>query len=164
MTEIGMPQPPPRPEQQVDKDVLFHTPGFAWRVGLSIIVVFGWFAWLIVWLFFYAGDWTILQNIAIFLASIIVAIGILAAAWATWGIRYAQSIGAHPYMDKPRGANIVSAIAGVAWVVFLIIWLFFYAGDYSPYQNLAVFIASLLALAIVSGSAHGLRWLRVKSA
>jgi hypothetical protein len=163
MTDIGMPQPPLRWEPQIEKD-MFRTPGFAWRVGLSILVVFGWLAYLIIWLFFYAGDFGVFQNIAIFLVSIIVAIGVLAAAWATWGIRYAKSIGEYPHMDKPRGATIVSAIAGVGWVIFLIIWLFYYAGDYTGYQNLAILIASLLVLGAVTGSAHALKWLRIRTA
>ncbi len=144
---------------------MFRTPGFAWRVGLSIAVVFGWLAFLIIWLFFYASHWTVFQNIAIFLVSIIVGIGILAAAWASWGIRYARSIGEMPpKMKKPMAANIVSAIAGVGWVIFLIIWLFYYAGDYTGYQNLAIFIASLLVLGAVTTSAHMLKWLRIRTA
>ena len=143
---------------------MFRTPGFAWRVGLSILVVFGWLAYLIIWLFFYAGDFDVFQNIAIFLVSIIIAIGILASAWATWGIRYAKSIGQGPHMEKPRGATVVSIVAGVGWVVFIIIWLFYYAGDYSGYQNLAIFIASLLVLGAITGSAQMLKWLRIRTA
>lgn len=70
---------PPLPEK---------TPGFAWRVSLSIIVFFGWFIFLILWLMFYAGRFNIYQNIAVVLVSILVAMAILAASWASWGIRY----------------------------------------------------------------------------
>ncbi len=161
--QATQPPMPPQPESRVEKD-MFRTPGFAWRVGLSIAVVFGWLAFLIIWLFFYASDWSVFQNIAIFLVSIIVGIGILAATWATWGIRYARSIGEMPpHMKKPMGANIVSAVAGVGWVIFIIIWLFYYAGDYSGYQNLAIFIASLLVLGAITGSAHALKWLRIRT-
>jgi len=143
---------------------MFRTPGFAWRVGLSILVVFGWLAYLIIWLFFYAVDFGVFQNIAIFLVSIIIAIGILASAWATWGIRYAKSIGETPHMEKPRGATIVGIIAGIGWVIFLIIWLFYYAADYNPYQNLAIFITSVLVLGAITGSAQMLKWLRIRTA
>lgn len=140
---------------------VFGTPGFAWRVGLSIIVAFGWLAFLIIWLFFYAGDYDVFQNIAIFLVSIIVGIGILAAAWATWGIRYASKLGGQgAECMTPKGTWILNAVAGFGWLVFLIVWLFFYAGDYSGYQNLAILITSLLVLGAVTSSTWIVRWIR----
>jgi len=140
---------------------VFGTPGFAWRVGLSILVVFGWLAFLIVWLFFYAGDYGVFQNIAIFLVSIIVGIGILAAAWATWGIKYASRFGGDgAECTKPKGTWVLNMVAGLGWLIFLIIWLYFYAGDYSGYQNLAILITSLLVLGAVTSSTWVVRWIR----
>jgi hypothetical protein len=156
MTETQIPQP------EVEKD-MFRTPGFAWRVGLSIAVVFGWLAFLIIWLFFYAAEFDVFQNIAIFLVSVLVGVGILAAAWATWGIRYAKSIGKEPPIEKPRWTTVVNVIAGVGWLIFLVVWLFYYASEYSGYQNLAIFIASLLVLGAVTGSASALKWLRIRT-
>lgn len=146
------------PEAEMDP---FRTAGFAWRVGLSIVVVFGWLAFVIIWLFFYAGDFDVFQNIAIFLVSVIVAIGTLAAAWTTWGIRYASKFGKHgeDWM-KPKGTWILNTVAGLGWLVFLVIWLYFYAGDYSGYQNLAILITSLLVLGAVTSSAWVVRWIR----
>jgi hypothetical protein len=65
-----------------------ETPGFAWRVALSILVIFGMVVFLILWLLFYAGDFNVYQNIAMALVSILIGIAILGAAWASWGIRY----------------------------------------------------------------------------
>jgi hypothetical protein len=65
-----------------------ETPGFAWRVSLSIIVGIGWLVFLILWFFFYASDYTIYQNIAIILVSILIMSAILGASWASWGIKY----------------------------------------------------------------------------
>lgn len=67
---------------------VLRTAGFGWRVSLSIIVSLGWLVFLILWLFFYAATFNIYQNIAVFLASILVMVAILGAAWAPWGIRY----------------------------------------------------------------------------
>ncbi len=137
--------------------------GFGWRVGVSIFIVFAWLAFLIIWLFFYAGNYGVFQNIAILLVSIIVGVGLLAGLWASWGIRYAAS---HPGRKEPgmhmksRWSSVVSAVAGVGWLIFLVIWLFYYAGDYSVYQNLAIFIASLLVLGAISGSAWFVHWMR----
>lgn len=156
MTETQVPMP------DMQKD-MFRTPGFAWRVGVSIVVVFGWLAFLIIWLFFYAGDFEILQNVAIFLVSVIVGVGILAATWATWGIRYARTMGEQPHMEKPMGATIVSIVAGAGWLVFLVVWLFFYADGYSAYQNLAILIASIMVLGAVTGIAWVFKWMKTRT-
>lgn len=63
-------------------------PGFRWRVALSIIVGVGWLIFLILWLGFFAGDYNIYQNIAVFLVSILVIAIILGPAWAYWGMKY----------------------------------------------------------------------------
>jgi amino acid transporter len=66
------------------------TPGFAWRVSLSIIVFFALIVFLVVWLFFYADAFTLYQNLAVLLAAILIFIGIMGSAWAHWGIRYGR--------------------------------------------------------------------------
>jgi hypothetical protein len=67
---------------------LNKTKGFGGRVSLSIISGVGWLIFLIIWLFFYAGNFNIYQNIAIFIVSLLVIGGIMGAAWAPWGIRH----------------------------------------------------------------------------
>ncbi len=62
--------------------------GFGWRVALSILVSMGWLAFLIIWLFFYAGSFSIYQNIAILIVSILVVGAIMGASWASWGMRH----------------------------------------------------------------------------
>jgi hypothetical protein len=47
----------------------------------------------------------------------------------------------------------LTIIMGVGWLVFLILWLFFYAGVYNIYQNIAIFIVSLLIVGGVLGAA-----------
>lgn len=64
------------------------TPGMGWRISLSVLVFFGWLVFLVLWLFFYASDYTIYQNIAVVLASILTGMAILGASWASWGIRF----------------------------------------------------------------------------
>lgn len=43
----------------------------------------------------------------------------------------------------------LSIIAAVGWLIFLIIWLFFYASGYNVYQNLAIIMVSVVAIAVI---------------
>ena len=70
-----------------DEDMM-RTPGFPLRIAISIVTFSGWIVFVIWWLFFLADTFTLYQNIAIFVASILVAVGVLAAAWVSWGIKY----------------------------------------------------------------------------
>ncbi len=134
------------------------TPGFGWRVAVSILIAIGWLSFLILWLFFFAGDFDIFQNLAIVIVSVLVSVGLLGAMWAPWGMRMAKNAGvAHPmHFGRPILMTIISIVSGIGWLVFLVIWLFFYAGDYTGYQNLAVFILSLLVVGIVNGGGWSL--------
>ncbi len=67
---------------------MIEEPGFRWRVALSIIVGVGWLIFLILWLAFFAGDFSVYQNIAVFLVSILAVGGILGPAWAHWGMKF----------------------------------------------------------------------------
>ena len=53
-----------------DEEEIMETPGFAWRVSLSIIVGVGWLVFLILWLTFYAAAFTVLENIVIIIVSV----------------------------------------------------------------------------------------------
>ncbi len=57
-----------------------------WRMIITFIMGFGWLAFLIVWLFFYAGDFNIYQNIAVFILSILVLGGVIGGIWMLFGI------------------------------------------------------------------------------
>lgn len=61
-------------------------PGIAPRVAVSIGVFFGWLSFLILFLAFYADGFSIYQNLAIFLTSILAALAILAPIWVHYGM------------------------------------------------------------------------------
>jgi len=65
-------------------------PGGAWRAAVSAVVGIGWLIFMIAHLFFWAKHYTIYENIAIFLVSILVMAAILAPTWITWGIKAAK--------------------------------------------------------------------------
>lgn len=71
-----------------EEEAVMKTPGFGWRVGVTILVALGWLAFLVIWLFFYAQNFTIYQNIAVFFVSLLIVGAIKAAMWAPWGMKY----------------------------------------------------------------------------
>jgi hypothetical protein len=76
-----------------EDDEVLKTPGFAWRVSLSIIVGVGWLVFLILWVTFYAAAFTLIENIVIVLVSLLIVGAILGASWAPWGIKYGRTCG-----------------------------------------------------------------------
>ena len=49
----------------------------------------------------------------------------------------------------PSGRLYVSIAIPLIWLLFLALWLFFYAANYSIIQNIAVFLASIVIVAII---------------
>ena len=131
-----------------------RTAGFGWRIGVSITTFFGWLVFLVIWMFFYASDYSIFQNLAMTLVSILAGIGILAGTWVSWGLRYAtRSDHCAAEEHKSKRPSGLSCVAGVGWLIFIVMWLFFYADEFSGYQNLAVAMFSIMVLAGISTAA-----------
>ena len=59
------------------------------RVTVSIIAFFGAVIATILWLFFYAQDFSVYQNIAVVAAIIMGFVATMAATWAAWGLKQA---------------------------------------------------------------------------
>ena len=68
-------------------------PGLASRVAVSIAVFFGWLVFLVIWLIFYAGKFSALENIGIVVVAFLVGVAILAIMWASWGMKYGKKMG-----------------------------------------------------------------------
>ena len=49
----------------------------------------------------------------------------------------------------PSGRLYMSIAIPLIWLLFLALWLFFYAANYSIIQNIAVFLASIVIVAII---------------
>lgn len=130
--------------------------GLAWRISTSIVSFFGWLAFFILWLAFYASDYNVYENLAIIILSIVAFVVLNVTVWVPFGLRFAGEEHRH----KARGSDIASMLAGVAWLAFLVIWLLQYAGDYSIYQNFAVFIVSALVFGGISAASHAVGWAR----
>ena len=123
-----------------------------WRVTVSIGMGIGWLIFVIVWLAFYAGDFTAYKNFAIILISILLVFLILGGSWASWGLKFIPKDGKK--IMKTVGFTsriIVSIVAPFILFIFWIIWFFFIAEDFNFYQNIAIFIVSILVLGGILG-------------
>ncbi|MHA1908216.1 MAG: hypothetical protein ACW98Y_13035 [Candidatus Thorarchaeota archaeon] len=96
-----------------------------------------WVSFLVIWLFFFAGNYDIFQNIGVAIASFFIVGGILAIAFIPAGAGPTGS-------SWPIKASVLSF---VGWIAFMAIWLPFYAPSGIIYQNIVIFmVASLLML------------------
>lgn len=59
-----------------------------WRIFVTIFVGLGWLVALALWLFFYAGNFSILQNIGIFILSVALVAIITIILWVPWSFRH----------------------------------------------------------------------------
>ncbi|MCX6650130.1 MAG: hypothetical protein NT131_00510 [Methanomassiliicoccales archaeon] len=121
--------------------------GLSWRITFSALSIMVWFAFVIAWLFFLADDYGVLQNIGVLLLSVVTVAAINIPVWMS----FARSMGEVPKMScEKEGHDMAGGALGLIWVVAVGLWLFFYANDYSIYQNLAVLLLSIAPVAAAS--------------
>ncbi len=123
-------------------------PGLGWRIPASILMAIGWLAFVVIWLFFFASDYSIYKNLAVLFVSALIGLVVLIAIWIGFGLRMGRTYAP----DRPewtdyrqmRWRSALSVLVVLAWSAFLLIWLFVYADAYTGYQNIAVIFVSLL--------------------
>jgi hypothetical protein len=59
---------------------------FGNRIAGTVTVGVGWLVFVLLWLAFYAGNFDFLQNLAVFIVSIIVGLGLVAVIWIEWAL------------------------------------------------------------------------------
>jgi len=137
----------------MDKKLDDITQPSGWRVSLSIVMGVGWLVFVIVWLAFYAGNYSINKNIAIVLISLLALVVVLGGSWAAWGLRQIPEEG--KLMMRKTGFKsrvIISIAIPLLLMIFLIIWFYYYADSFNIYQNFAIFLVSILAVGGLMGA------------
>jgi len=133
ITEREEDQKEVRPRKRKRSKSKFHEYG-------TMAAFITWVGFLVVWLFFSAGSYTIFENLGVAIASFFIVAGILAVAFI-------------PSSAGPTGSALpikLSIISGIAWIVFMVIWLPFYAVFYTIYQNIVFIIAASLLVFLVN--------------
>ena len=102
----------------------------------SLTSLIAWMAFLIIWLFFFASGYEIFENIAVVFVALLVVIAVNAVAWI-------------PRIEGGWKAR-TSAVSGLIWIIFLIVWIIFFAVDYGIYENIGIGLASLLIIGAVN--------------
>jgi len=101
------------------------------------VIIFGWLGFLIIWLWYYAASYTGYNNIAIGLLSLVVAFILFIVILRPIVKRDDSEMSWKP------------TVVGFAWIGFLIVWFWQFADTFTLYQNIAVFIISIMAMAAI---------------
>lgn len=121
-----------------------------WRVILTIVSIFGWLIFVVIWLFFLTSGMGLAQNLAVFLVSLLLLSAVLTLTWVTWVMKrppmVQQAPGYPPVIRTTKWKVALNGIAVISWLTFMVIWLFFFANDFSLYQNFGAVLASLLII------------------
>ncbi len=106
--------------------------------GKELATTTGFVAWVIftvIWLFFFASGYTIFENIAIVFIALLVFGALVTLLWI-------------PSIEGRRPQ--ASAVSGFVWIIFLIVWIIFFAGDFGFYENIGIAIASLIFIGLLN--------------
>lgn len=98
----------------------------------SLASFVAWMSFLIIWLFFFASGYGIFENIAVVLVALLIVGALNAIMW----------IPIHEGGWRAR----TSAVSGVVWLIFLIVWIVFFASGFGFYENIGIALASLLVI------------------
>ena len=95
--------------------------GMSWRVTASAVSALGWVGFVIAWLFFLAGDYSILQNIAVLMLSVVALAIINVSVW----LSFAQSMGELKDLSCETGRHgMAKGALALIWLVAMGVWLF----------------------------------------
>jgi hypothetical protein len=126
--------------------------GLGWRTTLSMIVGIGWLIFIILWLAFWGTDYTGYQNVAIFFLSILLIAIILGIPWMSWYFKHQSKYEKEMWQTKGFKSRVwLSAVLGFILGIFNIYWFWIYAIYFSIWQNIAVFIVSVLVIGGILG-------------
>lgn len=128
-----------------------------WKPTISILGGVGWLIFIILWLAFYASDYSWEKNFAIFLLSVLIIFLLLGGIWLYWSLKMIPKPGWEIFKIKGfKWRILTSLIIPFLALLFLITWFWYYAEPYTVWQNIAVLLVVILAI----GGILGVIWAR----
>ncbi|MBN2229343.1 MAG: hypothetical protein JW779_07085, partial [Candidatus Thorarchaeota archaeon] len=118
------------------------------RPKATIGLLYIWILFLVIWMWFLADSYTGYQNVSAVLISFAIFCGMIIGIWYSW---------ARARDEGPESWFSIGIT--FAWIVVLALWFWFFADSFDTYQNLAVFLASLLGVAGIAGA---IQWQRLR--
>ena len=88
---------------------IFKIKGFKWRIAVSIVLPFIAIIFLICWFWEYAEPYTVWQNIAVLLVTLLIIGGVLGAIWARWGMKHGHEMGKFDEIGEEIGKKVEEA-------------------------------------------------------
>jgi hypothetical protein len=64
--------------------------GLGWRVAVSVVSVFGWLSFVLLYFGFWSTPFSVTQTVVLVIVSMLVFVAVNGATWASWGIRHAR--------------------------------------------------------------------------
>jgi len=129
-----------------------EAPGLAFRAKGSVAGFMLWLVFIVIWMWFFAGNplygFSGNQNVAVILVSFTIFPAVMLGTWLPWARRRGEG---------PE--NWWSIGLAFVWVLSLAFWFWFFADQFNEYQNFAVFLVTLLIIAAVSG---GAQWKKIR--
>jgi hypothetical protein len=119
--------------------------GLVRRGRISAVLGVSWVAFLVLWLFFFAPGYDIYKNIAIVVTSLLIVGALMSLTWMI-GVKFPK--GCMKAIKEVKGLGwrmLLSMIVMATSIVFFLVWFYFYAVDFSGYQNVAILIVQILA-------------------
>lgn len=121
-----------------------------WRAPFSAVAGIGWLIFIIIWLAFYASNYTFEKNVSIFFLSILVIILLLGGVWSIWAFKMIPKEGREILKFKGfRWRLTISIILLFVAFIFLIVWFWFYAEPFTIWQHIAVILVTILIIGAI---------------
>jgi hypothetical protein len=126
--------------------------GLTWRSRATGVIGVGWIAFLVLWLFLYASEFDVYKNIVIVLVSIIAAGALIGVVWGSAMKGMGSCMEGMPKVKGLGWRMLLSMVIMTVSAAFFLVWFYFFAVDYSIYQNLGILIVQIIATFGVLGA------------
>lgn len=118
-----------------------------WRSVASIVLLFGLMIFMVAWVLLVSSDVSGTVNAAVTLIAVLIAVGALVSIWVTWSISFPVPMQPGVYYRSNRKIRAVTAgICLIIWALFGIMWIIFFSGDYTVFQNTGILLAATIVI------------------